>query len=212
MQNNEIAANIKKIEANKKQLIRLLISYNDFKNAYDIANLILEDNYQEKVESTIEGEKLKNKRIWESLNCAMVIGYNRPFSGNDKKSKNPIPDLPKGILKVFNESEKEIHKSLIENRNSFIAHSDSDAINMNPFYIKFNDKKIDFLIPFQNEARAPYLINIVSKIRDMCEKLMEEAYRRRCILEKELQKYIPIKEFGKDEFKLPFNRYELNDM
>lgn len=192
------------IEYKKKQLVRLIISFNDFKNAFDIANIIIEENYQAKLEKSKEKEKQNYRKIWESLNCAMVVGYNRPFSGNDKKNKNPIPDLPVGITKVFNEKEEEIHLSLIHNRNKFIAHSDSDAIDLELYYIKIEDVKLDLLIPQQNPTRAPYLIENVILIKEMCKKLMEEIFRRRKHLEIELKDYFPIKEIGKDEFEFPF--------
>lgn len=192
------------IESKKKQLVRLIISFNDFKNAFDIADLIIEENYQTKLEKSQGKEKQTYRKVWESLNCAMVVGYNRPFSGNDKKNKNPIPDLPTGVTKIFGKKEKEIHASLINNRNKFIAHSDSEAIDIELYYIKVEDTKLDLLIPLQNPTRAPYLIENVIIIKAMCKKLMEEIFRRRKLIEKELKDYIPIKELGKDEFEFPF--------
>lgn len=193
------------IEGKRKQLIRLLISFNDFKNAYDIANLIIEENYQERVENSDSEESQKNKRIWESLNSAMVIGYNRPISSNDKTNKNPIPDLPNGVFKVLNEHEKSIHQSLIDYRNKLIAHSDSEAIDMELYYMKIGETNLKILVPLQNHTRAPFLIDIVKIIKGMCKKLMEEIFKRRNILEKELENQIPIKQFGEDKFDFPFN-------
>lgn len=196
--------NKNEIENKKKQLVRLIISFNDFKNAFDIANIIIRKNYQEKLEKSKGEEKQTYRKIWESLNCAMVIGYNRPFSGNDKKNKNPIPDLPGGIAKIFEGKEKEIHLSLIDNRNKFIAHSDSEAIELELYYIKIEDTKLDLLVPQQNPTRTPFLIENVIIIKEMCKKLMEEIFRRRKHLEIELKDYFPIKEIGKDEFEFPF--------
>jgi len=201
-----MTADNKKTIGKQKQFIRLLISYNDFENAYDIASIILDGNYHDQIEK-LEGKKMKILRTnLRALNCAMIIAYNRPFSGNDKSNKNPIPDLPKGVLKVFNENERLLHSSLIDNRNKIIAHSDSDAIDMEPYYIQVDETKIDLLIPLQNNTNAIYSLGAVEEIKAMCEKLMVEVVNRKFKLEEELQDIIPIKIYGKDEFDFPFNQ------
>ena len=180
------------------QLVRLLISYNDMKNAMDIAAIIIEENYERKMKEFRGKEKWKYKKIWEALNCSMILAYNRPFSGNDKGKSNPIPDLCRNVLKVLNDEELKMHVDLIEERNSFMAHSDSDAVNMRPHSIATDGQKKGSLIPLQHDTMAPYMTEYIIIIRNISKKVMEEIFRRRMILEKELEDYYPVVDYKKE--------------
>jgi hypothetical protein len=76
------------IRGKLRQFYRLLLSYGDFKQAHYISSYILD-------------EKLHNSedvRLLEALNCAMIIAYCRPFSGNEQ-SDIKILYLPASFLK-----------------------------------------------------------------------------------------------------------------
>ena len=123
-------------------------------------------------------------------------------SGNDK---NSIPDLNKNVIKILNTNEKELHNSLIKLRNKAIAHSDSDIIDIKPYYMSVNNKKLDLLIPLRNKTRLTFSNEMLLNIEMICSKLLGEIDKRRRILEKELENFIPIKEIGIDNFDFPFN-------
>lgn len=179
------------IDFKYKQYIRLLISYQDFQHAFDIAEIIIEENYEFKRNSTkgLEGQRIKI--LWEALNSSMILSYCRPFSGNDKNSQSKIPDLTNKVLKTLTNDEKEFHKTLIEDRNTIIAHSDSEAWNIKPILVKTKEMNKPILYPSSNEVRAPLKIEFVEKLKTMCIKLMDETFDRRMELESYLKDKFP---------------------
>tara|TARA_R110002072_G_scaffold34164_6_gene102538 strand:+ start:470 stop:1075 length:606 start_codon:yes stop_codon:yes gene_type:complete len=192
-----------RLKGKKNQFYRLLISFNDFKEALDIARIIFDKN---NIDIEINTEKRKIDILTkEALSSALIVAYSRPFSGNDKSSKNSIPDLNKNVIKILNTNEKELHNSLIKLRNKAIAHSDSDIIDIKPYYMSVNNKKLDLLIPLRNKTRLTFSNEMLLNIEMICSKLLGEIDKRRRILEKELENFIPIKEIGVDNFDFPFN-------
>tara|TARA_R110002050_G_scaffold60823_2_gene134772 strand:+ start:624 stop:1220 length:597 start_codon:yes stop_codon:yes gene_type:complete len=189
-----------RLKGKKNQFYRLLISFNDFKEASDIARIIFDKN---NLDLEINTEKRKIDILTkEALSSALIVAYSRPFSGNDK---NSIPDLNKNVIKILNTNEKELHNSLIKLRNKAIAHSDSDIIDIKPYYMSVNNKKLDLLIPLRNKTRLTFSNEMLLNIEMICSKLLGEIDKRRRILEKELENFIPIKEIGIDNFDFPFN-------
>ncbi len=175
-----------------RQYLRLLISYNDYKQSGEIADLILSEQYYEKRKKVKEEEQQKIRKLWEGLNCSMIIAYCRPFSGNDKKSKNKIPDLTKKVLDCLTKKEKFLHNEIIEERNKIIAHSDSEAWDITPQYILIEETNNKILFPCHKDVRAPLLPQYVKMISEMSSKLMEEIFSRRMVLENELTDFFPI--------------------
>jgi len=175
-----------------KQYLRLLISYNDFQQAAEISELILSEEYYEKRNELRGHEGQKIRKLWEGLNCTMIIAYCRPFSGNDKKTENKIPDLSKNVLNCLTQEEKDLHKVIIEERNTILAHSDSEAWGISPQYLQMEGFKRKILCPVRRNVRAPFLPESVGKIQNMSRKLMEEIFERRIKLEEELKYIIPI--------------------
>ncbi|AOW16458.1 hypothetical protein LPB03_02790 [Polaribacter vadi] len=136
-----------RLKGKKNQFYRLLISFNDFKEVLDIARIIFDKN---NLDLEINTEKRKIDILTkEALSSALIVAYSRPFSGNDKNSKNSIPDLNKNVIKILNTNEKELHNSLIKLRNKAIAHSDSDIIDIKPYYMSVNNKKTRFINSFK---------------------------------------------------------------
>lgn len=126
-----------------RQFYRLLMSYGDFKQAHYIASYILD----EKLHAS------EDMRLLEALNCAMIISYCRPFSGNDRNTDIKIPDLPASFLKGISEDEKEIHEVVMADRNTLMAHSDSSAHSLRPEVWKIKEHKI--MMPWKNDTKAP---------------------------------------------------------
>ena len=58
---------------------RLLISYNDFRQASQIARYILKHRLQAKVDRLRGERRYRVMLLWQALNCAMVVAYCRPF-------------------------------------------------------------------------------------------------------------------------------------
>src|SRR3990172_2465398 len=84
-----------------RQFIRVLMSYVDFQQAAGIAGHILSGNLHERYPD--------DRFLLQGLNCAMIVAYCRPFSGNDRGAAVKIPDLPPQILLTLTPKEREIH-------------------------------------------------------------------------------------------------------
>lgn len=128
--NNDLSNEVK---GKLRQFYRLLMSYNDFKQANEIATYILDEKLHDNVS--------KNRVLIEALNCAMIVAYARPFSGNDQKIEIKIPDLPENILNGLTDEELEIHNVVLEDRNKVLAHSDSEAHSLRPEAWEIDGKK-----------------------------------------------------------------------
>ncbi len=126
-----------------RQFYRLLMSYGDFKQAHYIASYILDEKLHDS----------EDMRLLEALNCAMIISYCRPFSGNDRNTDIKIPDLPASFVKGISEDEKEIHEVVMADRNTLMAHSDSSAHDLRPEVWKIKEHKI--MMPWKNDTKAP---------------------------------------------------------
>lgn len=193
------------IDNKYKQYVRVLISYNDYKQANEIANLILSEKYYEKYfvsdDTYDEKHAYKNKILGEALNCAMIIAYCRPYSGNDKKNNYKIPDLPKKLLKGFSKEERRIHDLIFDERNKILAHSDSSEWEMNPYFLKFENQERKILIPASRDVRAPLLPKIVEIISAISEKMMDRLMIERDFIEKELEGLLPTKEISASKLK-----------
>ncbi|MBU4308027.1 MAG: hypothetical protein L6428_12910 [Candidatus Aminicenantes bacterium] len=180
----------KEKEAKLKLLHRLLISYLDFQQAWWIASYIIKHKFQEKTEKLQGKRRYHIKLLWEALNCAMIISYCRPFSGNDRNSTNRIPNLPERFLKILTNKEKELHSILMKERNTILAHSDSDAWELQTYFLEVN-KNQKMLIPSHTYTRSPLTHKIVEQIRTMINKLMESVFKERMKIEKELENDLP---------------------
>jgi len=177
-------------EAKLRLFHRLLISYNDFQQASWIASYILEHGLQEKVQRLRGKRRYRIKLLWQALNCAMVVSYCRPFSRNDRRAAVPVPDLPRRFVRALSREEKELHAVAMQDRNTMLAHSDSDAWNLRPFFMEAAPGR-KMLVPLHNDTRAPLVHEAVERLRAMCGKLMELVFEERMRLEKELEDLLP---------------------
>lgn len=178
------------IVAKLKLLSRLLISYNDFHHASRIAGYILEHRLHDKVDRLHGLRRSRIKLVWEALNSAMIVAYCRPFSGNDRGRTDTLSTLPGRFVKGLSPDELEVHETAINDRNQLLAHSDSEAWNMSPFFLKGESGKPMF-IPLHTDVRAPLVHDAVVVLQRLCRKLMDRIADERAALEKELVKYLP---------------------
>jgi len=182
----------KEVIGKLKQFYRLLMSYSDFKQACQIAEFIISEK--------LHDDMTKNRVQIEALNCAMMVAYARPFSGNDKKTQLKIPDLPGNILRYLSTEEIEIHTMVIDDRNKVLAHSDSEARNYRPESWLLNGKKI--LVPWSNDTRASLTEEATRAFLELSEKLGERVFEKRIELEPEVISYfdeIPIEDIDNEK-------------
>jgi hypothetical protein len=163
-----------------RQFLRLLMSYNDFKHATQIATHIV----------SLDPVTEKREGRWflmEALNSAMIVAYCRPFSGNDRGTRPKIPDLPDSFLDVLDTKELEVHATALSDRNSVLAHSDSAAWNLRPLALAIGDRRI--LMPVSSYTRAPLTREATEILRTASDKLMEAVFAERMRLEPDLIKH-----------------------
>lgn len=162
---------------------RVLISYIDIQQARAISSYILKEDLHANFPQ-------KNRILLKALNCAMVISYARPFSGNDQGTDPKIPDLPGRFIRIFSQEEKEVHEIVLRDRNTVLAHSDSQAWEMEPKIFRRGGN--DLLAPLHNDVHAPLKKEIVVLFSKMCEKLMAALFSERDNLELVLKPYLRV--------------------
>lgn len=180
-----------KVAAQLRLFERLLMSHYDFHHAYRIASYILDHRLQDKVGRLSGKRRYRIKLLWEALNSAMIIAYCRPFSGNDRRASRKIPDLPPRFLKGLTSEETEMHEAAISDRDTLLAHSDSDAWSMRIFFQEFPSGR-KLLVPLSHDVRAPLTHDAVHTLRGICGKLMDQLMAERRVLERELADFIPV--------------------
>lgn len=156
-----------------RQFKRVLLSYSDFKHAKLAASFILSGKLHQKYpqESYIQ---------LEALNCSMIIAYCRPFSGNDAWA----PDLPKRLLKALNPEERSLHEIVMRDRNKVLAHSDADALQIEPVLWQVAGQNM--VVPLKNWGLAPLTEENTAMLLSAAEKLMIAIFNERIRLEPEL--------------------------
>jgi len=163
------------------QFVRVLMSYVDFQQAGGIASCILESNLLERYP--------KDRFHLQGLNSGMIVAYWRPFS-NTRRGEEAVPPLRARILRVLSREERDLHGVIREDRNTVVAHSNSEAWNPRPHYIILNGKKV--LFPLFSAPHAPLLRSAVEMFTGMCNKLLEACFAERERLERELAPYLPV--------------------
>jgi hypothetical protein len=179
------------VAAKLKLLRRLLISYDDFHHASRIASYIIDHRLHEKVDRLRGRRRYRIKLLWEALNSAMTVAYCRPFSANDPGRKDTLGNLPDRFLRGLSSEELEVHRTAIEDRNTLLAHSDSDAWNLRLLFLRTTESGKATLLPLHNSVRAPLVHDAVVVLDALCTKLMDRIVEQRAILEKELAAVIP---------------------
>jgi len=174
-----------------RQFNRLLMSYVDFQQAAGIASYIVKENLHERYP--------RDRFVLQGLNCAMIVAYCRPFSGNDQGAALKIPDLPAKILQVLTPEERQIHTVVMDDRNTVLAHSDSRAWEPRPQIHRVRGR--DTLVPMFNYAHAPLTLTVTVQFAAMCDKLREACFEARVQLEPELKPYLPVVEYDEEKLR-----------
>jgi hypothetical protein len=160
---------------------RILVSYNDFEHAGQVSTHILSAKLH-------QGYPSENRHILQALNCAMIVAYVRPFSGN-RGSDVMLPGLPKRFLLGFSGDELSLHQVVMKDRNQLLAHSDSTAWNLRLSVVR--SPRRNMLVPLHRDTRAPLDEKHTRIFDGMAHKLREAVYKERRILEKELVDALP---------------------
>lgn len=172
---------INKEEAKVRLFRRIFVSYNDFQQAAQISNYILKAKLHENYPD-------KDRHILQGLNCAMIIAYARPFSGN-RGSETMLPELPQRFLRGFSPDERALHQIVMKDRNTLLAHSDSVAWRLRLSVIKSPGR--DMLAPLHHDTTAPLDEKHTRMFNGMATKLIEAVFAERMVLEKELIHLLP---------------------
>ena len=171
------------LDGKMRQYKRVLLSYADFKHAKlassEILDSQLHENYPE-----------KSYVILEALNCSMIVAYCRPFSGNASRNGNSIPDLPGRLLRVLSPQERAIHDVVMQDRNRVLAHSDDEALQVEPVIWHLAGR--DIVVPIKNWGLAPLTKEATIIFRSAAEKLFMATMEERHSLEPELKLYLRI--------------------
>jgi hypothetical protein len=160
---------------------RILISYNDFKQAHEIASLLLDgDLYR--------NHPKENRYLVIALNMAAIVAYSRPFlnSGNDLAHNR----LPGRVLRILNAEELALHEAVIEDRNTMMAHSDADANVAIPLVMETNRGPV--VIPKNASAYATPLTSKAMELLSLIAlKLREHCFALRQEMEPEVISFLP---------------------
>ena len=179
-----------RIAAKLRLLDRLLISYIDFHHAARIASYIIDHQLQDKVNRLHGRRRYRIRLLWEALNSAMIVAYCRPFSGNDRGRNDTVARLPRRFLKGLSAGQLEIHETAMDDRNRLLAHSDSAAWAVSPYWFKTGTAKA-MLAPSHRDARAPLVHEAVVVLQSICGQLMDRIMDERTHLEEELASFLP---------------------
>jgi hypothetical protein len=161
---------------------RILVSYNDFKQATDISSHILEAKLHYDYPK-------RDQHILQALNCAMIVAYARPFSGN-RGSKTMLPALPERFLDGFTSEERELHGAVMGDRNQLLAHSDHSAWHLRLSVMRSSAHN-PMLVPLHHDVRAPLDEKHTRIFNGMALNLMEAVFAERAALEPTLIDIFP---------------------
>lgn len=160
---------------------RILISYNDFKQAHEITCLLLDQNMY-------QNYPRENRHLVIALNMAAIVAYSRPFlNSSGELAHNRLPDK---VLRILSKEERIVHDIVLEDRHTMMAHSDADA-NLSIPLVQETDAGC-ILIP---KNASPYdtvlLPEAMQTLSDMSLKLQEHCFELRQQMEPEMISILP---------------------
>ncbi|GAA4823125.1 hypothetical protein GCM10011365_25590 [Marinicella pacifica] len=160
---------------------RLLLSYNDFKQAHEIASVLLESGYYDNVP--------ENRTLILALNLTVIIAYSRPFKTS--RGKLVLKTLPKEILSAFDSEQMEVHQQILYDRDTMMAHSDAGANDVVPKVLELGNRKI--LVPMNASPYAtPLLRDVMEKVATMAYELQERTFEMRMEIEPRIIDKLPV--------------------
>ena len=160
---------------------RILISYNDFKQAHEIASLLL-------VGDLYRNYPRENRHLVIALNMAAVVAYSRPFlnSGSDLAHNR----LPGRVLYNLNAEELALHETVLEDRNTMMAHSDADANVAIPL-VMVTDRGPEVIPKNASAFATPLSSKAMQLLSVMVLKLQEHCLALRQEMEPEVISFLP---------------------
>jgi len=160
---------------------RLLLSYNDFKQAHEVASELVENGYYEKYS--------ENRHIVHALNLAVIVAYSRPFKVS--RGKLALKKLPADILSRFDEDKMKIHNQVLKARDTMMAHSDADANNVVPQVLNLGHRKM--LMPTNASPYTTHLLpEVMEKLATMAYELQEKVFEMRMEIEPRIIDKLPL--------------------
>ncbi len=168
----------KAINHQLSQLNRVLISLVDFEHCHGVTKHILEKKLHEL-------DTHSNRYLLEGMCVGMIVAYCRPFSGNNGG------DLPNRFINNLNDDEKETHHHALLLRHKALAHSDNEAWEMSPHYIKTESNE-RILVPFYNCVHDPVSISFTTKLMHLAKKQWKQCIKFQKELEELVGEHIPI--------------------
>ena len=175
-----------------RKYYRLILSYPDFKHA-----VLCAKEYISKETIIHKHEKYALER---AVYCSMIVAYSRPFNsqGIVNSSLGKIPFLEPDLNNLLTEKEKEIHDYVIFCRNSLVAHSDAEILNLDPF--DATDLPGDMVVPLKRDGLAPFTEQYTMEFLALAEKMMHWSVEERERLEPTVKPLLRsgeyMKEFG----------------
>lgn len=160
---------------------RLLLSYNDFKQAHEVASELLENGYYD--------DYPHNRTLVHALNLTVIIAYSRPFTVS--RGQLALKSLPEQVLCKFDQEQMEIHHQVLCDRDTMLAHSDADANNALPQVVDLGHKKI--LVPLNASPYAtPLLREAMETLAVMSYCLHEKVFEMRMEIESRIIDKLPV--------------------
>lgn len=160
---------------------RALISYNDFKQAGEVAHELLSNGYYENYP--------KNRALVHALNLTVIVAYSRPFKVS--RGQLAAKSLPDEILADFDEQQMEIHRQVLLDRDTMMAHSDADANNVFPQVLDLGNSKM--LLPMNASPYATHLLpEVMKKLAEMAFILQEKCQSIRMEIEPRIIDKLPV--------------------
>jgi hypothetical protein len=179
-QNQEFMTSMSaEISGKMRQLKRLILSYADFKHAKLASTRILAERLHDKYPD-------ESYVVLEALNCSMIVAYCRPFSGNDPS----VPDLPARLLRCLSSDERQLHDVVMRDRNKVLAHSDADALRVEPVIWHVGGRSL--VVPLKEWALAPLTKELTSVLQSAAVKLLDATMEERARLEPQLTPFMRI--------------------
>ena len=130
----------------------------------------------------------ENRHLVIALNLAAIVAYTRPFL--DSRGELAHNRLPHRVLRQLTAEEMALHKMVLEDRNTMMAHSDADANLSIPLVIEADRGPI--VVPKNASAYATILLpESMQLLRTMAIKLQEHCFVLRQELEPEWVSFLP---------------------
>lgn len=109
----------------KVLLPRWSIDLGDFRQAAEFAAHILKRKWQQNLD-----EPPVRKLEHRAFNTSLIVSYARPFHYNRTFKGAPKSSLRKHVREVLSDAEIQLHKRVLELRDTVFAHSDGEALKV----------------------------------------------------------------------------------